>query len=286
MTAIDRKGQHLQRQHHTKQHVDFNLIKEYSFMIRFFVSPQDIFDNTIRLSAEDTKHVRSLRLRPEETFIICDGTGIDYICKLGERDSCTVAMIVDKQSSIGEPTIKCNVYMAYSKGDRLDYAVQKSVELGVHKIILFESERCVAVPKDISKKVSRLQRIALETAKLCNRGIIPEVTPGGNLSDIIDRVSIESTQISNLALFFYECENRLNIKDILEQRFLPPFKSDGCDAKSVSIITGPEGGFEPHEVELAVSKDIATVSLGTRILRAETAPVIALATIMYHTGNL
>jgi len=255
-------------------------------MTRFFVTPQDIFDNTIRLCAEDTKHVRTLRLRPDETFIVCDGTGIDYICILGERDSNTVAEIVDKQPSIGEPTIKCSAYMAYSKGDRLDFAVQKSVELGVHEIILFESERCVAVPKDIPKKVSRLQRIALETAKLCNRGIVPKVTSGGKLIDVIDKVSTESAQNTNLVLFFYECENRLNIRNILEQRLLPPFECKGCEAKSVSIITGPEGGFEPHEAELVMSKDIPTVSLGTRILRSETAPVIALATIMYHTGNL
>jgi 16S rRNA (uracil1498-N3)-methyltransferase len=176
--------------------------------------------------------------------------------------------------------------MAYSKGDRLDFAVQKSVELGVHEIILFESERCVAVPKDIPKKISRLQRIALETAKLCNRGIVPEVISGGNLSTVITKVSVESAQASNLALFFYECENRLSIKDILEQKLLPPFKGEDCETKSVSIITGPEGGFEPHEAELAISKGISTISLGTRILRSETAPVIALATIMYHTGNL
>ena len=255
-------------------------------MIRFFVTPQDIFENTIRLCAEDTKHAHILRLRPEETFIVCDGTGIDYICKLGERDGGTVAEIVEKVLSIGEPTIKCKAYMAYSKGDRLDFAVQKSVELGVHEIILFESERCVAVPKDVPKRVSRLQRIALETAKLCNRGIVPAVTSVKNLSDVIYKVSQESANPSILALFFYECENRLSIKEILEQRLLPPFEAKCCDAKSVSIITGPEGGFEPHEAELAMSKDIATVSLGTRILRSETAPVIALAAVMYHTENL
>ena len=255
-------------------------------MTRFFVTPQDIFDNTIRLCAEDTKHVRTLRLRPDETFIVCDGTGIDYICILGERDSNTVAEIVDKQPSIGEPTIKCSAYMAYSKGDRLDYAVQKSVELGVYEIILFESERCVAVPKDIPKKVSRLQRIALETAKQCNRGIVPEVTSAGSLNNVIDKVSAESAQIKKLALFLYECENRMNIKNFLEQKLLAPCIGEDCEIKSVSIITGPEGGFEPHEAELAKSKGIPTVSLGTRILRSETAPVIALAAVMYHTGNL
>jgi 16S rRNA (uracil1498-N3)-methyltransferase len=112
------------------------------------------------------------------------------------------------------------------------------------------------------------------------------VTSGGKLSDVIDKVSLESANNSNLVLFFYECENHMSIKDILEQSLAPPFRSKSNETKSVSIITGPEGGFEPHEAELAMLNGITTVSLGTRILRSETAPVIALATIMYHTGNL
>jgi len=242
-------------------------------MIRFFTAPQNISSKTIRLSAEDSKHIRTLRLRPGELFIICDGNSIDYVCKLGERDDNTIAEIVDKHKSHGEPTVKCSVYMAYSKGDRLDYAVQKSVELGVHEIILFESERCIAVPNDIPKKITRLQRISHETAKLCNRGIIPVVTSGGSFNTIIN----DAASKSDITMLFYENEEDLHIKDILEKSFSP---------ESVSLITGPEGGFESHEVELARTLGIPAVSLGPRILRSETAPVTALTVIMYHTGNL
>ena len=123
-------------------------------MIRFFAGPKDIYADTIRLSDEDSAHVRSLRLRPDELFVVCDGQGLDYVCKLGVQDDVTVARIVRRQQSLGEPSVVCRMFIAYAKGDRLDYAVQKSVELGAFEVILFESERCVAVPRDIPKKTA------------------------------------------------------------------------------------------------------------------------------------
>ena len=251
-------------------------------MIRFFTTSQDIKTKSIRLSTEDSEHIRSLRLRPDELFIVCDGKGADYVCRLGKHDDCTIAEITEQHQSIGEPSILCRVFIAYSKGERLDYAVQKSVELGAHEITVFESERCIAVPRDIPKKVARLQRIALETAKQSDRGIIPKVTSGGKFGAVIN----EAVRASGLSMLFYESEDNLHIKTLLEQHFSPLRIHEEFEIKSVSIITGPEGGFEPNEAELALSKGISIVSLGPRILRSETAPVIALAAVMYHTGNL
>jgi len=246
-------------------------------MTRFFAEAQNIHGNVIHLSAEDSKHIRTLRLRPDEQFVACDGNGTDYICQLGERNDGTVAEIKEQRKSVGEPSVKARVYIAYQKGDRLDFAVQKSVELGVHEIILFESERCIAVPNDIPKKVARLQRISYETAKLCNRGIVPTVSASGTFATVVD----EAVNGSDLTLFFYEAEDQLHIKDVLEKQF-----SSDTQTKVVSIITGPEGGFESHEVEIARSRNIPIVSLGPRILRSETAPPVALTTIMYQSGNL
>jgi len=251
-------------------------------MIRFFVSPHDISTTSIRLNSDDAGHIRALRLRPDELFFVCDGNGTDYLCRLGERTDNSVAEIVSKHQSLGEPSIACTIYIAYAKGERLDYAVQKSVELGATKIVLFESDRCVATPRDTMKKTMRLQRIAMETAKQCNRGIIPNVVSGGRFESIIN-IAVKSTA---LTLLFYESEHDLSIKSILEQYFPPLREHEGYNTLSISLITGPEGGFEKAEVELAQSKDIKIVSLGTRILRSETAPVAALAAVMYHTDNL
>jgi len=251
-------------------------------MVRFFAEQQNISAASIKMSADDSKHIRTLRLRPDETFIVCDGAGSDYICKLAERSDGSYAEIVEKQKSRGEPSVICKVFIAFSKGDRLDYAVQKSVELGANEIVLYESDRCVAVPKDIPKKIERLQRIALETAKQSGRGIIPRVSPGGHFSTMLD----EAINGSALSILFYECEDRLNIKDALLQQFSPENRQPDHEMRHISLITGPEGGFEPHEVESAKSRGADIVSLGSRILRSETAPVVALAAIMYQTGNL
>ena len=249
-------------------------------MVRFFTSPQNIYDDTIRLSAEDAEHIRSLRLRPTEEFIVCDGAGSDYICRLGQggtglgnsehRDG-SISEIVDMRPSHGEPTVMCSVYIALAKGDRLEYAVQKSVELGAHDIVLFVSERCVSIPADITKKIPRLRRISLETAKQCGRGIIQEVTALGSFV-----AAITSAASAGLPLFLYECEDRLHLRQALEH----------CgEVRTVSIVTGPEGGFEPHEADAARSAGLVAVTLGPRILRCETAPAAALAAVMYHTDN-
>ena len=251
-------------------------------MIRFFADPQDISASSIKLSTEDSKHIRTLRLSPEEQFIVCDGNGTDYLCKLGKPGEHATADILSGHKSTTEPTVKCNVYMAFSKGDRLDYAVQKSVELGVREIILFESDRCVAIPHDIPKKTARLGRIAFETAKLCDRGIIPAVSCAGDFKSAINKAVDES----ELVLFFYESEEELHLKSVLQQHFSQSGNHVEDKLKNISIITGPEGGFTSQEVEFARSKNIPVVSLGPRVMRSETAPVAALAAIMYQSDNM
>ena len=241
-------------------------------MTRFFAAPHDISGGTIRLTAEDAAHIRSLRLRPEDEFIVCDEEGSDYICRLGKRGDSSTAEILETRPSRGEASVICDAYIALAKGDRLDYAVQKSVELGARNVILFPSERCVAIPGDMVKKTARLQRIALETAKQCGRGRVPEVTAASGFAAAVGQAAC-----AELPLFFYECEEEAHLKQILDESPLP---------QTISILTGPEGGFELFEAELAKSAGMRAVTLGPRILRCETAPAAALAAIMYHTGNL
>jgi len=153
--------------------------------------------------------------------------------------------------------------------------------------VLFPSERCVSVPGDMTKKTARLQRIALETAKQCDRGRVPGVTAIRSFEAAVKRAAL-----AGLPLFLYEEEKELRLKQALEA--WPPAGSrepavadelkEACDA--VSVMTGPEGGFEQKEADFAKSAGMIAVSLGPRILRCETAPMAALAAIMYHTGNI
>ena len=242
-------------------------------MTRFFTNPQSISGGLIALTVEDAGHIRSLRLRPDEFFIVCDGAGTDYVCRLGAADGGSVSEIIETRPSLGEPTVSCDVYIALAKGDRLDYAVQKSVELGARSIYIFPSARCVSVPGNTAKKADRLQRISLETAKQCGRGRIPEVTAMPSF-----KAAIEQASSTGLPLFLYECEEKLHLKEALE--------SGSLGLGTISIVTGPEGGFEPSEADIAGAKGMVIVSLGARILRCETAPAAALAAVMFHTGNL
>ena len=237
-------------------------------------SAQEKPGGVIRLSAEDYAHIRALRLRPSEQFIVCDGNGRDYVCCLAEKATtgAACAKIMESRPTCGEPDVACTVFLAYAKGDRLEYAVQKSVELGALNIVLFQSDRCIAVQGSSEKKIARMQKIALEAAKQCGRGRIPDVTAMESFEAAVDHASR-----ADAPLFFYEREEKLSLKDALELH---------SALSTVSIMTGPEGGFEEHEADLARGRGMLTVTLGPRVLRCETAPVAALAAIMYHTGNM
>ena len=124
------------------------------------------------------------------------------------------------------------------------------------------------MPSDVSKKLARMRRISLEAAKQCGRGIVPAVIAADSFSAAIERAAK-----ARLPLFCYEDEKKLRLKAELESRCGKP--------KTVSIVTGPEGGFSPDEAEFARSKGMISVSLGPRILRSETAPIASLAAMMF-----
>ena len=238
-------------------------------MPRFFISPRSIADGYIQLDQESLAHLRVLRLGPRETFVVSDGAGRDYQCILAE-DRAEIISISDNSA---EPTISCTVYLAYAKGERMDYAVQKSVELGADRICLFPSDRCVVKidEKGLPKKLARWGRIALEAAKQSGRGKVPTV---GALPDY--QSAITQAAGATVPLFLYEGEDQRSLRTALEA--YPQFDT-------VSLVIGPEGGFTEAEVRLAQEAGLLSVSLGKRILRCETAPVAALAAVMVLSGN-
>lgn len=244
-------------------------------MARFFVAASNIFGGIAYLNGEDLDHIKALRIRDGEMFTVCDGEGTDYSCVLSKVDRDTAEVqILDKAPSKGEPTVNCTVYMAYAKGDKIEHVVQKAVELGASEIVLFPSKRCVSRPEGaaIIKKTARYSKIAEEAAKQCGRGRIPTVTTAPNY-----KTAIELASKADMPLFCYEDEKELSIRTCLEA---------SPDMKTVSIVTGPEGGFEPEEAALAIDMGMKCVTMGTRILRCETAPLCALTAVMYSTGNL
>ena len=242
-------------------------------MPRFFMAGTNIMGGMAVIRGRDAEHLRVLRLRPGEDMIICDGEGTDYKCRLVKADKEQAeAEVIEVVPCPAEPTVKVTVLCGLPKGDKTDYIIQKCVEAGAFEIGFFNSSRCVAKPETPEKKLERWQRIAEEAAKQSGRGIIPQVSWAGDFADMLNIANKK-----DLGLFMYETGEREALSEVLD---------GNRDIKTAAIVTGPEGGFQPFEAELAKIVDLHICSMGERILRCETAPVVALTAAMYATGNL
>ena len=247
-------------------------------MPRFFVDPHNIEDGKITLEREDAEHIKVIRMRPGENFIACDGRGLDYLCSLEHCDGRVAsAEILDSFDCPAEPSVHCTVFAAFPKGDRSDYIVQKCTEVGAAEIVFFPSECTVSRPdpKSLGKKLIRWQKIAKEAAKQSGRGRVPTLSSAETF-----KMAVSMAAVSELPLMMYELSGsqRRPLRQVLESVTAP--------LKTAAIITGAEGGFTQQEADYAMTAGLHLCSMGPRILRCETAPVIAVGALMYSTGNL
>ena len=242
-------------------------------MPRFFVDKEQISDNYISIIGDDVKHIKKvLRLREGEEIEVCDGCGEDFECKIESlSDDVVRAEILNRRQNVAEAPIEITVFQGMPKNDKMDYIVQKCVELGVCRIVPVITKRAVSIPRDAEKKTARWQRIADEAAKQCGRGILPKVENTINFADAIKAMSDEDA----LSLMPYECEKEGSLSALLRS----------TDKKKINVFIGPEGGFDESEVEKAKCAGIHTVTLGPRILRTETAPLAVCSAIMYELGD-
>ena len=182
-------------------------------MPRFF--SENIIDGKILISGNDARHIgRVLRMKVGELLTVSDMQGNDYECKIAAISGDGVSLdILEKFRNQTESDVKITLYQAFPKGDKFDFIVQKAVEMGVAEIIPVLSARCVARPteKDFQKKRERYQRIALEAAKQCGRGIIPKVT------NIISLDKAIGQEFSGQGLVFYEGGGQY-VKDLLPDK--------------------------------------------------------------------
>lgn len=242
-------------------------------MTRFFVSPEELLSDFFVLTGENAQHSKVLRIKAGDAVLICDGNGKECICTVSDVSPDRVSLVVQKrQESESEAAVRVSVYMAFPKADKLEHVIQKATELGAYEIIAFPSARCVSKPdeKSLKKKLERWQKIAASAAEQSGRGRIPQV-----LTLPSYKAALERGAAADKALFFYENEQATTLKMAL---------SDG-NYHTVSLLTGPEGGLELSEVELARSAGFQICTLGKRILRCETAPLCALSAVMYDAGE-
>jgi len=242
-------------------------------MTRFFVSPEQMQSQFLVLNGENAAHAKVLRLKAGEQVLVCDGAGNECECTISDVSPNQISLVVNsRRESSSEAMVKASVYMAFSKGDKLEHVIQKATELGAYEIVAFPSKRCVSRPDDksLAKKLERWQKIAASAAEQSGRGRIPQVVVVSSYKDALVRASN-----ADKAILFYENEQATTLKMAL---------SDGRYS-SISLLTGPEGGLEPEEVEQAKSYGLSVCTLGKRILRCETAPLCALSAVMYDSGE-
>ncbi len=247
-------------------------------MHRFFISPQNIKGNTVNIDREEARHIEKvLRLTIGDIVVCFDGTGREYQVRLeGRENGILTGQIIHTGLRESEPVLKLYLAQGIAKGEKMDTIIQKSVEIGVAAIYPVSCERSVvrlAVDK-AEKKVHRWQSIAREACKQCRRNLIPEVIPVMNFTSLLEEIGDKP------AIMLYENENQTSLKSLLKSQLRE------INGQEIFLLIGPEGGFSPQEVETANRKGIYTASLGPRILRTETAGLVAASIILYEYGDM
>ena len=240
---------------------------------RFFVSPDTFLGERVRLrgaAAHQLRHV--LRVRPGERIVLLDDTGQEFETELDavEADACEGHVVAQRRSP-NEPRVRLTLYAALLKHDKFEWVLQKGVELGVAAFQPVVTERCVA-GEARPHRLERWRRIVREAAEQSERGLIPPLAASLGFA-----AAVAQAAQAGLSLIPYEEEHVRSLRAVL--RAQPP-------ATVFNLFIGPEGGFTPAEIELARSQGVLPVTLGPRILRAETASLAAAAAILYEYGEL
>jgi 16S rRNA (uracil1498-N3)-methyltransferase len=247
-------------------------------MHRFMVYPQNINNDCIIIEGEDLKHLSQvLRLKEGDLISVFDGNGTEYQARLTSiHRKYAEAKIISSFISQTEPRIHLTLFQGLPKGHKMDFIVQKAVELGIYKIIPVITERTVIKlnNKDRIKKTERWRKIAIEAAKQCGRAYVPEVCAPVSF----DEALLKRDEFDAFILL-YENEQKKCLKELLKCYNINKIRN-------LAIFIGSEGGFSDREVEKCVHSCYDVAGLGKRILRTETASISVISIIMYEMGEL
>ncbi|MCL2884735.1 MAG: 16S rRNA (uracil(1498)-N(3))-methyltransferase [Oscillospiraceae bacterium] len=263
-------------------------------MPRFF---HPVTGDTVTIHGDDARHMTgALRLRPGDAVTVCDEWGTDYACALESASGDTVRLrVVSSAPTVGEPPMEITLYQAVPKGDKMEYIVQKSVELGAARIVPMHTRRCVA--KADGKKAERWQRIAREAAGQCERGIVPAVAAPVSFEEALALTKDTPTivcyegggqpmgdALAGLAATRARDDDRP--AGSLPEKHPPEKGAPSALPAAVALFIGAEGGFDPEEIDKLVQNGAWRVTLGKRILRCETAPLAALTLLLHEAGEM
>jgi 16S rRNA (uracil1498-N3)-methyltransferase len=251
-------------------------------MPKFFIKHEQINGKNIIINGKDVNHIKNvLRAKIEDELLICNSqTGENYICNIEKIENEEIhCKIKEKIEEKVESNIEVTVFQGLPKADKMEYIIQKSVELGVFDIIPVEMKRCVVKlnEKDKLKKIERWQKISEVAAKQCGRDIIPEIKEIINIKKLCDFI-----EKYDIVLVAYEEEKEENLKQQLQEI---KSKYNKNDKIKIGIVIGPEGGLEKQDVEEMEEAGAKVITLGKRILRTETVALNMLSVIMYELDS-
>ncbi|CDE90567.1 MAG: 16S rRNA (uracil(1498)-N(3))-methyltransferase [Clostridia bacterium] len=251
-------------------------------MPKFFVKEEQIQENQIIILGQDVNHIKKvLRAKIGDELQICNSqNGENFLCEIDNlEEEKIICQIKEKIQEQVESNIEVTIFQGLPKADKMEYIIQKSVELGVYDITPVEMKRCVVKlnEKDKSKKIERWQKISEVAAKQCGRDIIPQINNIINIKNICNLI-----QEYDMVLVAYENEEKNTLKEQLENIK----KQNNSKSKvKIGIIIGPEGGLEEKDVETLKENGAKVITLGRRILRTETVALNVLSIIMYELEN-
>lgn len=251
-------------------------------MPKFFINSEQVKEDTIQILGQDVKHIKKvLRAQIDQEINICNyETGENFLCQIIDiKEEKIKCKIINKIEGNTESNIQVTIFQGLPKSDKMEYIIQKSVELGVYNIVPVEMKRCVVKleEKDKIKKVNRWQKISEVAAKQCGRDLIPKIENIINISKLCDFV--ENYDIMVVA---YENEE----KNTLKEKLIKIKETLSKEQKiKIGVVIGPEGGIELKEVSEMQEKGAEIVTLGKRILRTETVSLNVLSIIMYELEN-
>jgi 16S rRNA (uracil1498-N3)-methyltransferase len=245
-------------------------------MRRFFVRPEDISERELRLRGDEAAHLaRVLRLGPGAQVVVFDGRGHEYVTlveRLEAED--VVCRIVDEAAMPPPPVVSITLGQGLPKAEKFAWVIQKTTELGVAEIAPLITDRVIPhiSQPHMARKVGRWEKLAREACKQSGRATVPHLWPPTSLETFY-----ASCQPAELKLVLWEG---------VDTRLLRSVLAASEQVASVAVVVGPEGGLTPQEVARGELYGFLAVGLGKRVLRTETAGVVAVALLQYRFGDL
>lgn len=247
-------------------------------MHRFFVSDDNFQGENVVLKGQQAHQIRNvLRMSPGDHIIVLDNQGWEYEVMLeavGQNE--ITGQVIEKREATGEPAVRITLYQSLLKQDKFEWVLQKCTEVGVTRFVPLVTQRSVIRGRDAisSKKLGRWRSIITEAAEQSGRGLIPELSPPIDLEG-----GLAGLGGFKCALIASPETQGVGVRSALR-------RGDKCAPAAIALFIGPEGGFTQEEVERCRASGAVTISLGRRILRTETAAVVAASLILYELSEM